>query len=292
MGRPRSDSCPDHPRSYHTIKEKTDPPAAREGGPVLALSAASVLHHHGADHVVVGAAALAGNTPVAVLPMTSATAAPELNQRRMDIVSPSRERGARAPDLAPRQEYAIPRSPDHLGTLPAVVYAFRFCPDCGSPLTPPARETSVVSQTCSVCNAVHFRNAKPCAGALVVRDGRVLLGRRAIEPARGQWDIPGGFLEPWEHPEDAAVREVAEETGLRIQITQLVSVVVDTYRDEHYTLNLYYLAEVVGGVEQAADDLAELRWFAPEDLPEELAFAHSREVLAAWQTLPQLRHQP
>ena len=94
-----------------------------------------------------------------------------------------------------------------------------------------------------------------------MRDGKVLLGRRAIEPARGQWDIPGGFLEPWEHPEDAAVREVAEETGLRIQITQLLSVVVDTYRDEHYTLNLYYLAEVVGGVEQAADDLAELRWF-------------------------------
>jgi ADP-ribose pyrophosphatase YjhB (NUDIX family) len=164
------------------------------------------------------------------------------------------------------------------------VYTFRFCPDCGDPLTPPAPETNVVSQICSRCNAVHFRNAKPCAGALVVRDGRVLLGRRAVEPAKGHWDIPGGFLEPWEHPADAAVREVAEETGLQIRLTQLLSVVLDTYRDEHYTLNLYYLAEIVGGVERAADDLAELGWFAEYELPDEFAFAHCEGVLAAWRT--------
>jgi 8-oxo-dGTP diphosphatase len=132
---------------------------------------------------------------------------------------------------------------------------------------------------------VHYRNAKPCAGALVVRDGQVLLGRRAIDPAKGSWDIPGGFLEPWEHPADAAVREVAEETGLQVKLTQLLSVAIDTYHDEYYTLNLYYVAEIVGGVEQAADDLAELRWFAPDELPAEYAFAHSHDVLAAWQAL-------
>jgi ADP-ribose pyrophosphatase YjhB (NUDIX family) len=133
---------------------------------------------------------------------------------------------------------------------------------------------------------VHYRNAKPCAGAVVVRDGRVLLGRRAVEPALGAWDIPGGFLEPWEHPAECAVREVAEETGLQVRLTQLLSVVVDTYQERVYTLNLYYLAEVVGGDEQPADDLAELRWFAPHELPTpaELAFAHCAPVLDSWRT--------
>jgi ADP-ribose pyrophosphatase YjhB (NUDIX family) len=117
----------------------------------------------------------------------------------------------------------------------------------------------------------------------VVRDGEVLLGRRAVEPARGCWDIPGGFLEPWEHPADGAAREVAEETGLLVRPKEIIATVVDTYQDRVYTLNVYYLAEVVGGTERAADDLAELRWFAAAELPSALAFPHCAQVLDAWQ---------
>lgn len=117
----------------------------------------------------------------------------------------------------------------------------------------------------------------------MVRDGRVLLGRRAVEPAQGRWDIPGGFLEPWEHPADGARREVAEETGLQVRLTRLLSVVMDTYHDRDYTRNLYYLAEVIGGSEQPADDLTELGWFSPAEIPRDLAFAHCRRVLSDWQ---------
>jgi ADP-ribose pyrophosphatase YjhB (NUDIX family) len=121
------------------------------------------------------------------------------------------------------------------------VYVLHYCPDCGAQLGPPAGPSErVVSQTCPSCAAVHYRNAKPCAGALVVRDGRVLLGRRAIEPARGSWDIPGGFLNPWEHPADGAAREVREETGLEVRLTRLLAVEVDSYEARGYTLNLYY----------------------------------------------------
>jgi ADP-ribose pyrophosphatase YjhB (NUDIX family) len=163
------------------------------------------------------------------------------------------------------------------------VYVFRYCPDCGGRLIPPDPPAErVVSQVCPTCATEHFRNAKPCAGALVIRDGRALLGRRAIEPARGRWDIPGGFLNPWEHPADAAVRELQEETGLSIRLVRILSVVMDTYQDRDYTLNIYYLAEVVGGAEAPADDLAELRWFAPAELPLDLAFPHASQVLEAW----------
>jgi ADP-ribose pyrophosphatase YjhB (NUDIX family) len=163
------------------------------------------------------------------------------------------------------------------------VYFFRFCPDCGNPLTQPETPPQrLAAQVCATCRAIHFRNAKPCAGALVVSDGQVLLGRRAIEPGRGMWDIPGGFLEPWEHPADGAAREVAEETGLRVRMTSLLTIVMDTYHDQFYTLNVYYLAEILDGHLGAADDLAELRWFAPDALPQEFAFAHCAGVLTAW----------
>jgi ADP-ribose pyrophosphatase YjhB (NUDIX family) len=163
------------------------------------------------------------------------------------------------------------------------VYFFRFCPDCGNPLAPPeAPAERLTAQVCAACGATHFRNSKPCAGALVVRDDLVLLGRRAIEPGRGLWDIPGGFLEPWEHPADGATREIAEETGLSVRLTSLLAVAMDTYHDQFYTHNVYYLAEVIEGEQHAADDLAELRWFAPDALPTQFAFAHCRSVIDTW----------
>ena len=165
------------------------------------------------------------------------------------------------------------------------MYVFRFCPDCGAKLPNVTEPEHLLSQECSVCGAVHYRNAKPCAGALVVRDGRVLLGRRAVEPKRNHWDIPGGFLNPWELPADAAVREVREETGLAVRLVELISVEIDTYAERDFTLNLYYLAEPVGGTEAPADDLVELRWFAPQEVPVDvdLAFPHAARVLATWQ---------
>jgi hypothetical protein len=72
------------------------------------------------------------------------------------------------------------------------MYAFRSCPDCGADL-PPVYAERLLSQTCAARGAIHWRNAKPCAGAPVIHDGRVLLGRRAVDPARGAWDIPGDY---------------------------------------------------------------------------------------------------
>ncbi|MGH9036149.1 MAG: NUDIX domain-containing protein, partial [Acidimicrobiia bacterium] len=68
-----------------------------------------------------------------------------------------------------------------------------FCSTCGSRLPAP------LPATCPSCGAEHYRNAKPCAGALVMRDGKLLLMRRAHEPWLGRWDIPGGFCEVDEH---------------------------------------------------------------------------------------------
>lgn len=125
--------------------------------------------------------------------------------------------------------------------------------------------------------------ARSAAGALVERRGRVLLARRAVPPYEGWWDIPGGFLEADEHPEDGARREVYEETGLRVRLLGLLGVYLDHYAGSR-VLTLYYLARPVGGRERPADDAAELRWFTPDELPRRIAFpGHVRRVLADWQ---------
>jgi len=118
----------------------------------------------------------------------------------------------------------------------------------------------------------------------VIRDRRVLLVRRAIEPFCGYWDIPGGFLEADEHPAAGVVREIEEETGLRIRLTALLGIYIDTYGAEgEYTLNIHYLAEAVNGEPCPASDVSELAWFAPHELPSDLAFRSDSQALEDWQ---------
>jgi ADP-ribose pyrophosphatase YjhB (NUDIX family) len=162
---------------------------------------------------------------------------------------------------------------------------WRTCPRCTEPLSVfPGRVE------CAACAFVAYANSAPTASALVVDEtGRVLLARRAVEPFRGRWDIPGGFLEEHEHPEDALRRELREETGLEIEPTAFLGIWMDWYGEKapgiQATLNLYWLARATGEAEpHAADDVDELRWFRPDELPppDELAFSNTGRVLDVW----------
>jgi len=130
-----------------------------------------------------------------------------------------------------------------------------------------------------------WSNPVPGSQAVVERDGKVLLGRRGHDPARGLWDLPGGFVDENEHPLEALHRELAEETGLEIEPTEFLGVWMQPY-DGRSVLCLTWLARPTGGVEQAGDDLTELRWFGREDLPrpEELAFETFVEILELWRS--------
>jgi len=123
----------------------------------------------------------------------------------------------------------------------------------------------------------------PGSQAVLERDGRVLLGRRAFDPGKGLWDLPGGFLEEHEHPLDALHRELAEETGLEVEPVEFMGVWMQPYAGRN-VLCLTWLARPSGGVERAGDDLTELRWFGPDELPgpDELAFETFVEILALW----------
>ena len=165
-----------------------------------------------------------------------------------------------------------------------------FCSNCaaGLPREPPV--------TCPACGTSHYANPKPCGGALATDDdGRVLLVRRAHEPWLGHWDIPGGFCEKHEHPSDTAVRELREETGLEGETTGLVGMWIDDYgATGEVCLNIYFTARITGGAERAQPgEVAEIGWFAPDELPEDLAFpAHEGLVLDAWRAAVRLDDPP
>jgi ADP-ribose pyrophosphatase YjhB (NUDIX family) len=159
---------------------------------------------------------------------------------------------------------------------------WRFCPVCSAELTVEDGKRA----ECPECGFRAWASSKPTACAVVVGDdGSVLLARRAGEPFRGHWDLPGGFLDEGEHPLDALRRELREETGLEVEPDNFVGVWTDRYGDaEDAHATLYWTAHVVGGGEaQAADDVSELAWFRHDELPppSELAF-HIADVLATW----------
>jgi 8-oxo-dGTP diphosphatase len=109
-------------------------------------------------------------------------------------------------------------------------------------------------------------------GAVVIKENRVLLIQRGTPPLLGEWSLPGGVLECGETLQDAVIREAREETGLIIESIEMLGVYERIIRSDdgrvryHYVL-LDFLCRAVGGTLQAGSDAADVRWFAPEELP-------------------------
>jgi ADP-ribose pyrophosphatase YjhB (NUDIX family) len=160
----------------------------------------------------------------------------------------------------------------------SILDGWRYCPRCGA-----EGEHRAVSFACQACGFEAWANPVPGSQALVERDGKVLLGRRRFDPSAGLWDLPGGFVDETEHPLDALHRELREETGLEIEPTELLGIWMQAY-GERTVLCLTWIARPAGGEEQAGDDLVELRWFGPDELPapDELAFETFVEILSLW----------
>jgi 8-oxo-dGTP diphosphatase len=108
----------------------------------------------------------------------------------------------------------------------------------------------------------------------------VVLIRRCSEPFEGHWALPGGFVEVGETVHEAAVREVAEETGLAVEVSRLVGVYSEPDRDPRgHNVSVAFLASVLGGQMKAASDAAEVEVLGPNTV--DLAFDHSRIIAEA-----------
>ena len=141
---------------------------------------------------------------------------------------------------------------------------FRFCPKCGSS---EFEIHNALSRHCTNCGFTYYQNPRASTAAFILNaKGELLVARRAKDPAKGTLDLPGGFVDNNENAEQGMVREIEEETGLKVEAdkVQYMFSIPNIYRysgmDIH-TLDLFFLCRVAEDAEvKAADDAAELTW--------------------------------
>jgi 8-oxo-dGTP diphosphatase len=144
-------------------------------------------------------------------------------------------------------------------------------------------------RVCPACSFVYFDDPKVAVAVFIERDGQVLLVRRAMNPERGKWALPAGYVDYGEDPREAAMREVREETGLEIEITRLVNV-ESSPGTFGASIIIVYAASVANGTAQPQDDAEAVLWLSASDPLPELAFDSTRTMLSAWLAKQQHTH--
>lgn len=157
-----------------------------------------------------------------------------------------------------------------------------FCSNCGGSL----RFGEIDGEdrhrlSCPDCGHIAYVNPRLVVTAFPITDaGEIVLLRRGIEPGRGQWAQPGGFLEVDETVNQAAIRETREETGLLVEPGEIIGLYT---RLEAAVVTLAFEAKIVGGTAAPTPEALEIRAFAPEDIPwSGLAFRTTMWALRDW----------
>ena len=163
--------------------------------------------------------------------------------------------------------------------------AYHYCPHCATSLT--MREIYRQQRpVCPQCGFVHFADPKVAVIGFVTDRDRVLLVQRAINPEKGKWALPGGYMDAGEMPEEALQRELWEEVHLAICVTNLVTILpMITNRAHSQGIVLVYEAKAADpGITLLTcdDDACDAGWFAADEIPSNLAFESTQLLLANW----------
>jgi ADP-ribose pyrophosphatase YjhB (NUDIX family) len=176
---------------------------------------------------------------------------------------------------------------------PAINPPKTFCPYCGGKLA--ARDWEGRDRLyCDACTQAIYENPVPATCLVVVDDrDRIALVKRNVAPKKGYWCLPGGFLELGEGPDDGALRELAEETGLIGRIDRLMGVMSTPNAQYHTVLMIAYRVRDFEGTLVPGDDASAAAWFAHRNLPEIAFTSHSHFIMAHY-GLPHLvpAHDP
>lgn len=147
----------------------------------------------------------------------------------------------------------------------------RHCRACGGPTAYRlAPQDNRERAACTACGEIHYENPINVVGTVPVRDERVLLCLRSIEPRSGLWTLPAGFLELGETIEEGALRETDEEAGARVELQELFTM-IDVLQAGQ--VHMFYRARLDGTEFAPGPETIEARLFAEHEIPwESIAF--------------------
>lgn len=154
----------------------------------------------------------------------------------------------------------------------------RYCSECGAPVTTrvPAGD-NLPRQVCERCNTIHYVNPKIVTGCVLTHENKLLLCRRAIEPRRGYWTVPAGFLECHESMADGAAREAWEEALATVELEALFAVINVLHMGQ---VHVMYRGTLVGGRHAPGPESLETMLVGIDEIPwHDLAFPSVRFTL-------------
>jgi mutator protein MutT len=162
---------------------------------------------------------------------------------------------------------------------------YHYCPLCGTNL----EERFAFNQmraTCPACGFVHFHDPKVAVIGMVTWNNHVLLIQRGVDPMKGKWALPGGYMDAGEMPVDALVRELREEVGQEVEIGELLEI-FPMAGPGVFNSGIVIAYQGIIDSEEAPpllcdDDVCEAAWFLVDELPADLAFESTKKLLAQW----------
>jgi len=155
----------------------------------------------------------------------------------------------------------------------------KTCPLCATELTVSAiggKDRLV----CLACEFVHWDNPKPVTATLVPMDNGLVLVKRKLPPFVDSWCLPGGFIEAFEAPEESAIREVEEETGLKVEMDRVIGAFAPGKGIN--VVILFYLAKPATGAMVPGDDASDVGCFTADNLPADIAFPLHHQMIRDW----------
>lgn len=155
---------------------------------------------------------------------------------------------------------------------------YKYCPSCRSSLV----EKEIGGNKalgCTFCSFAYWNNPIPVAAAVIPHKLGVVLVKRKLEPRKGKWALPAGFIQPFETPEQGAARESKEEASVDIEIERPLFNFAPPGVNQ---ILMFFVAKEIDQTPIAADDAEEAQVFALDNLPEDMAFPSHVEAINRW----------